>query len=156
MQAGHFPYTGSLEPADAAAVVLTIEDGRYVMQLRDDKPGIFYPGHFGLFGGAIEGDETFEQAAVRELEEELSLHLPGRLTFLTRMTLGFEPIGQKSVERVFYTAQLSEDEIVGIRVGEGQGYDLVAAEPLLLQRRVVPYDAFAIWLHCNAITRSEG
>lgn len=152
MQAGQFPYTGSLEPADASAVILTNAAGHYVMQLRDDKPGIFYPGHLGLFGGALHVGESYEQAAVRELEEELSLHLPERFTFLTRMTLGFEPIGQKSVERVFYTAELSDDEIAAIRVGEGQGYELVAAEPLLLQRRVVPYDAFAVWLHCNATT----
>lgn len=152
MQPGHFPYTGPLEPDDAAAVVLTNAAGHYVMQVRDDKPGIFYPGHLGLFGGALLAGESYEQAAVRELEEELALRLPGRFTFLTQMTIGFEPIGHKSVERVFYTAELSADEIADIRIGEGQGYELVAAEPLLLQRRVVPYDAFAIWLHCNATT----
>jgi hypothetical protein len=63
-------------------------------------------------------------------------------------------MGAESVERVFYSAVLSADDIAEIQVDEGQGYDLVAAEPLLLDRRVVPYDAFAIWLHCNAIGRT--
>ena len=154
MQAGQFPYTGPLNPIDASAVVLTGPAGQYVMQVRDDKTGVFYPGHLGLFGGALRNGESFEQAAVRELEEEISLNMEGRLTFLTRMTIGFEPMGAESVERVFYSAVLSADDIAEIQVDEGQGYDLVAAEPLLLDRRVVPYDAFAIWLHCNAIGRT--
>lgn len=45
---------GSLTPAHAAAAVIVFEDGSYLMQLRDQKPGIFYPGHWGLFGGAID------------------------------------------------------------------------------------------------------
>ena len=35
---------------DAVAGILVLEDGRYLMQLRDDIPGIFYPDHWGLFG----------------------------------------------------------------------------------------------------------
>ena len=57
---------------DAVAGIIVLEDGRYLMQLRDDIPGIFYPDHWGLFGGAIEKDEDFEEALIRELGEELS------------------------------------------------------------------------------------
>ena len=42
-----------LRGEDAVAAIITVEDGRYLMQLRDDIPGIFYPGHWGCFGGAV-------------------------------------------------------------------------------------------------------
>jgi hypothetical protein len=42
-----------LRPSDAVAALLVHEDGRYIMQLRDQKEGIFYPGHWGCFGGAV-------------------------------------------------------------------------------------------------------
>ena len=33
--------------------------GRFLLQQRDDIPGIVCPGMVGLFGGHREGDETF-------------------------------------------------------------------------------------------------
>ena len=41
----------SPRPHDAVAALLVHEDGSYIMQLRDSKPEIFYPGHWGCFGG---------------------------------------------------------------------------------------------------------
>ena len=46
----------------AVAALLVLEDGRYIMQLRDDLPDIWYPGHWGLFGGGIdEGEDGFNR-----------------------------------------------------------------------------------------------
>src|SRR5262245_53401517 len=64
--------TALLVATDAVAGLLTLEDGRYVMQLRDLKPDIFYPGHWGLFGGAIDPGESERDALCRELQEELA------------------------------------------------------------------------------------
>ena len=53
--ADFFLAEGRLRPADAAAALIVVgADGHYLMQLRDQKAGIFYPGHWGLFGGAID------------------------------------------------------------------------------------------------------
>ena len=71
--------------ADAVAAVLVLDDGRYLMQLRDDKPGVIYPGHVGLFGGAVEPGENFEDAMSRELMEELDYRFEG-LNYFTKMT----------------------------------------------------------------------
>jgi len=46
--------------------------GRFLLQQRDDIPGIVCPGMVGLFGGHREGDETFLQCVVREVHEEIS------------------------------------------------------------------------------------
>lgn len=53
--------------------MLLENNGRYLLQLRDDVPNINYPGKWGLFGGGSEGDETPKQAAVRELKEEIGV-----------------------------------------------------------------------------------
>ena len=66
------------------------------MQLRDDIPGIFYPGHWGLFGGAIEKDENFEEALIRELSEELSYEFVS-LNYFTKMNFCFENFNLEKV-----------------------------------------------------------
>jgi 8-oxo-dGTP pyrophosphatase MutT (NUDIX family) len=52
--------------------VLTVGD-RLAVQLRDDKPGIANPGHWGLFSGHLEPGETPREAVRREIQEELRL-----------------------------------------------------------------------------------
>ncbi len=53
----------------------------YLMQLRDSKPNIIYPGHWGFFAGHWETGETAEAAMRRELQEELNLE-PQNLNFI--------------------------------------------------------------------------
>ena len=47
-------------------------DRKVLLQLRDEKEGIFHPGYWGLFGGEVDEDETPSDALCRELVEELS------------------------------------------------------------------------------------
>jgi len=54
-----------------AAVILPCYCGKILMQLRDDKEGIVFPGQWGFFSGAVEPGETPLQSAHRELYEEL-------------------------------------------------------------------------------------
>ena len=61
---------------EIAAAVVFDSSGRLLLQLRDDVPNILYPGKIGLFGGHREGDETFLECVVREINEELSYYLP--------------------------------------------------------------------------------
>jgi hypothetical protein len=42
-----------LQTGDAVAAIIVVEDGRYLLQLRDDIPRIFYPGFWGCFGGGF-------------------------------------------------------------------------------------------------------
>ena len=46
-----------LYPDDAACAIIVLSDGKYLMQLRDDKPEIFFPDCWGLFGGGVEKGE---------------------------------------------------------------------------------------------------
>jgi len=54
----------------ACAIVLDTF-GRFLLQQRDDVPGILDPGKVALFGGHREGEETYLECAVREIHEEL-------------------------------------------------------------------------------------
>ena len=58
-----------------AHVLLFGRDGRLLIYLRDNKPGIPFPNHWDFFGGHLEAGETPEDALVREVEEELVLTL---------------------------------------------------------------------------------
>jgi 8-oxo-dGTP pyrophosphatase MutT (NUDIX family) len=41
------------------------------------------PGLLGLFGGGVEGEETYEEGAIREISEEL-VYVPQRLVFFSK------------------------------------------------------------------------
>src|SRR5260370_41594594 len=68
-----------------AAALLVCGD-RYLMQLRDDKPGILLPDHWALFGGSIDDGEDAAAAMRRELLEELELQ-PRSIIPFTDMTV---------------------------------------------------------------------
>ncbi|MGF1496468.1 MAG: NUDIX domain-containing protein [Elainellaceae cyanobacterium] len=53
------------------AIAILYRDNQFLMQLRDDIPGIAYPGHWGFFGGHLDPGETPEVAMRRELLEEI-------------------------------------------------------------------------------------
>ena len=59
-------------PAAVALAILKVA-GRYALQLRDNRPDIAAPGHWALFGGSLDGDETPRLAVRREIREELAL-----------------------------------------------------------------------------------
>ena len=75
------------EPA-IALVLLSNPKGEILLLLRDDKPGINYPGHWSLLGGDREGEETISEAARRELAEEVGLDLPDLRRIGTRRDIG--------------------------------------------------------------------
>ena len=46
---------------------------KYLLQLRDNKKNIFFPGYWGLFGGRIDKNELQFKAVKREIKEETNL-----------------------------------------------------------------------------------
>lgn len=61
---------------EIAAAILVDIGGRLLLQRRDNIPGIAQPDKIGLFGGHLEGNETFLECVVREISEEISHHVP--------------------------------------------------------------------------------
>ncbi|MEH2335270.1 NUDIX hydrolase [Nostoc sp.] len=63
------------------AIAILYQKNKFLMQLRDNIPGILYPGYWGLFGGHIEVDETPDLAVKREILEEIGYNLPSFVEF---------------------------------------------------------------------------
>jgi mutator protein MutT len=60
---------------EIAQVLLFDLEGRLLIYLRDNKPGIPFPDRWDFFGGHLEAGETPEEALVREVKEELGVEL---------------------------------------------------------------------------------
>jgi 8-oxo-dGTP pyrophosphatase MutT (NUDIX family) len=135
-----------LHPANAVAALLVHEDGRYIMQLRDAKPRIFYPGHWGCFGGAVEPGEATADAMRRELKEELEYET-GDFHRFTQFDFDFAPLGGSKVYRIYYETIVNDDAYRTFVLHEGAAVRAFDGAELLSQHKVTPYDAFAIWMH---------
>jgi 8-oxo-dGTP pyrophosphatase MutT (NUDIX family) len=138
----------TLRPAHAVAALLQLSDGRYLMQLRDSNPDIFYPDHWGCFGGAVDAGEAPAVALVRELREELMVSVTAaEATRFTEFTFDFGFAGDGIRLRTYYTLTLPQAGLDGLVLGEGADLAAFQIETLLAMPRVVPYDAFALWMH---------
>jgi 8-oxo-dGTP pyrophosphatase MutT (NUDIX family) len=130
---------------DAVAAIITVEDGRYLMQLRDDIPRIFYPGHWGCFGGAVGPEEDPVEALARELAEELEMP-PTCANEFVRLDFDLRKLGQKRCYRTYYEIKVTEDDVSRFVLHEGAEMRLFAPAELF-DERLTPYDSFALWLH---------
>lgn len=139
---------GLLSPGNAVVGIIVLEDGSYLCQLRSQKSEIFYPDHWGLFGGAVESGESVEAGLKRELKEELSLTIDSA-EYFTEFTFDFSFRGLGTVWRRYFIVRIDGNELNRIRLGEGREFKAFSARELFAQPRVVPYDAFAVWLHAT-------
>ncbi|HRJ90582.1 MAG TPA: Mur ligase domain-containing protein [Candidatus Saccharibacteria bacterium] len=101
------------------SVIVIDTDNNFVLQQRDDKPTISFPGTITGFGGAIENDESLREGAARELAEETNLdfdtaELEYCGTFYQTGTLDGKP-------RMVSYYVLRDADTSNIEVYEGQG-----------------------------------
>jgi 8-oxo-dGTP diphosphatase len=59
----------------AVVIVERIENARYEVLFAQRPEGKAYAGHWEFPGGKIEADESVEAASIREIEEELGIHI---------------------------------------------------------------------------------
>lgn len=126
-----------IELSDFASckIALFCED-RILTVLRDDKPSIPWPNMWELTGGGRESDESPFECAVREVYEELGIHLTedSLLWGKVHPSMLFE-----GKESVFLVGKLTQEQFDSIVFGdEGQGYKLMSIEEFLSSDKVVP------------------
>jgi 8-oxo-dGTP pyrophosphatase MutT (NUDIX family) len=139
-----------LTPADAVAGIIVC-DGEYLLQLRDTKHGIFFPGAWGCFGGAVEEGETPQDAFVRELTEELGwAPTSDVVNRFNRIAFDVPSASIPTLWRVYFEVEVTGELIAAFRLREGSALRLFAPDVILTGSvPLVPYDAFVLWLHIN-------
>jgi 8-oxo-dGTP diphosphatase len=83
-----------------AKIILYDNKKRVLIQLREQKPGIDFPGTWSLIGGYIEENEAPENAVIRETKEEINF-TPKQIKLLSRK-IRMED-GIKFEENIYFT-----------------------------------------------------
>lgn len=127
----------------SVGILLVEEEGTFLLQHRDNRADIFYPGKIGLFGGQIDDGETPECAVVREIKEELSINIvnPKLISILNLIFI------EKSIKRrrYFYVYTINQSLARSIRLQEGQAILKLKKKDFVECEKFVPYDlAFII------------
>jgi NDP-sugar pyrophosphorylase family protein len=97
------------------SAILVNKSGQILMQQRDDNPAIRYPGHWSLFGGTVEDDESPATAVAREVKEEIDFDL--------RNFGLFREFVQNNKREFAFVGELSA-ELHELTLAEGQGMNL--------------------------------
>ena len=105
----------------AVALAILHQNGRFLLQLRDDLPTIPYPGRWGLFGGHLEPGESPIEALKRELLEEIS--------YCVTNPTPFRDYAESRVIRHVFSAPLTV-EIERLKLQEGQDLALLSSEEI--------------------------
>ncbi|MEM8637377.1 MAG: NUDIX hydrolase [Cyanobacteria bacterium P01_G01_bin.54] len=105
------------------ALAILYQRGQFLLQLRDDIPGIAAPGLWAFFGGHIEPGETPMMALLREVAEEIGYTL----------TPSPYPVGIVETDRVIrhiYAAPLTAT-VEQLQLQEGWDFALVSPEAIV-------------------------
>lgn len=117
-----------------AGAVVTCPGGRVLCQLRDDKPGIQFPGFWTCSpGGHVEQGEPPHLAILRELREEFEIEVTGLRQLLT---LTEHDYNVRGVYHAF-TARLVTP-VEQVRCNEGQCASFFRPEEILQLLKLHP------------------
>ena len=132
---------------DAAAILYT-PDGRYLMQLRDDKAGLRAPGHWGLFGGGVEPGESPRVAVIRELQEELEF-TPDRVVWFAETIVTVPQFNVEPTHKIFFSIPVTEADISCMTQHEGSDMALMPVTEIIARPKVVPWDIDPVIMHAR-------
>lgn len=114
-----------MPPPELAVGLIVAEDGRLLLQLRDDRPDILEPGVWALFGGHIDAGEPADEAFLREMEEELGWR-PKHFELYRRVDLH---LGDRHLVSNVFAAHL-DVPLEQLSLNEGQDLGLWPADGL--------------------------
>ena len=131
-------------PKHASAVIIYFKE-KILLVLRSNNKKIFYPNHYGLFGGAKEKNETYLGAAKRELLEETNINiLKQNIKYLLDINFSFP--NSKLINRKIYTYQINDLNKFKkfFILGEGVSQKFFTYNQIKNLSNIVPYDKLAI------------
>jgi 8-oxo-dGTP diphosphatase len=117
-ETGKAGYAGDrVQYSKEVVVVIPLCDDKVMMQLRDDKLGIIFPGQWGFFSGSLEKGEAPEEGARRELLEELGIET----IKMTKLHARIIPELNDMLAHAFYFDLQVEPENIVLREGWDMG-----------------------------------
>ncbi len=115
----------TIKPFVGAKAALICQ-GHILTYLRDDRPGLPWPGLWDLPGGGREGGEAPVDCLMRELEEEFGLRLPPARLVWSRALPSMQ---DAALDGWFFAGRLMPEEIAAIHFGdEGQRWEMMALD----------------------------
>jgi 8-oxo-dGTP diphosphatase len=133
-------------PSGAVAAILVTPDHHFLLQHRDEKLGIWFPGGWCLFGGSIEANETPGEALKRELVEEIGF-TPAEIRYFTQIAWDYDRWGLGIKLRYTFEVPITREEVASLVLYEGQGMRLYSADEVLCEPRLTPYDDHALRMY---------
>jgi len=136
----------------AAMLLVVTGDGGLLLHLRDDEPGVLHPGCWSGFGGALEGDETIEEAVRREMREETGVEVaePRPLVDLVDEVADG---GSGNLVSLFYVVGAVRLEDISLQEGAGVG---VHRSDQLGALRIAPFVRQALEEHLLPLLGAVG
>ena len=113
--------TGNIQ--HQVAIAILYQANKFLLQLRDDKPTIYWPGQWAFFGGHLEPGEFPEVAMRRELIEEIG-YAPAAITHFNSCLVEETGI----LRHVFYAALIPD--ITSLELNEGMDLGLATPEDI--------------------------
>jgi len=128
------------------SAVLHTTDGRYLMQLRDNKYGLPLRDHWAFFGGEVDIGETPCRALMREVEEELT-YRPNNFRWFHEAIYVLPQHHKRIVRKTYYAIQIEPLEVDAMVQCEGADMRLMTVSEILALQRVAPWDVSVVLLH---------
>lgn len=116
------------------AKIAVLVNGKLLMHLRDNKPGLFNANMWDFPGGGREGNETPEACAVREIQEEFGINLPLSAFVWQKVYPAQKDSTQKAI---FMVAEVNDLDVENIKLTEGQKWELVNQDAFFKREDVV-------------------
>jgi len=138
--------------AESASAAIIIDKKRnFLIQKRDNKKSIFFPNHWGLFGGAKNKNESYIKTIKRELDEEIGF-VPNNINYFIKLSFDLK---SKKIHRFFYICKINNLLNKKINLNEGQDFAIFSYKELTKElgkkNLFVPYDQLALWFYINKV-----
>lgn len=114
--------------------VALLFDGKLLMQLRDNKPGLFNANMWDFPGGGREDNETPQECAMREVQEEFGITLTQESFIWEKVYPAQKDPNQKAL---FMIAHITQADVDGIDFTEGQRWALMSQEDFFQKDDVI-------------------
>jgi 8-oxo-dGTP pyrophosphatase MutT (NUDIX family) len=132
-------------PKNASAIIVYYKK-KFLLNLRSNNKNIFYPKHWGCFGGAKNINEKYIEAAIREFYEETNIKVNKKdMKFFFNLNFTI-PNTNKSIRRNFYIFNISNINFFkkNFILSEGIKYRFFTEQSFIKIKKIVPYDKLAI------------